>query len=101
MPPPPEIPPELAKGVPGAIGAVVALRWIAGSPLQRMASVIGGTASSYYGGQHVAAGLGVNQGLAGFLVGLFGMAVANKIFEALAALDIGQRLERLLTRWGL
>ena len=36
-----DIPPEVIKAVPGALGSIVALRWIDGSPLQRLTAFIG------------------------------------------------------------
>jgi hypothetical protein len=96
-----DIPPELVKAMPGVLGSIVALRWIAGSPLQRIASVLGGTSSSWYAGEHLAGWLGVNIGLSGFLVGLFGMAIAAKVFELLAQIDGVAILDRILRRWGL
>lgn len=93
--------PEALRGLPGALGAIVALRWITGTPMQRMASFIGGVAASRYGADHAAAWMGTSAGLTGFLIGLFGMAVAAKVFEAIAAFDLGGTLSRLLRKWGL
>lgn len=97
----PDIPPELIKALPGTIGSIVALRWISGSPLQRIAAVVGGVAASWYAGEHAAAWLDVNPGLAGFLIGLFGMAVAAKVFELIAQINAPALLDRVLRRWGL
>ena len=96
-----EIPQELLKAVPGTLGALVALRWIAGTPLQRLASVFGGAGTSYYGGDYVAAITGAHLGFSAWLLGLFGMAIAHKIFESIAAFDLGARMNKLLTKWGL
>lgn len=101
MPGQSEIPPEVYKGLPGAIGAIVALRWIVGSPVQRATAVVGGTAASYYGSPWLALWAGFDHGLAGFLVGLFGMAVVAKIFDALALLDLQRIIDKLLGRLGL
>jgi hypothetical protein len=95
------IPPELLKAVPGTLGAIVALRWIAGTPLQRIASVIGGSGTSYYGGDYVAGVTGAHSGFVAWMLGLFGMALAHKVFESIAAFDIGKRLDKLLAKWGL
>jgi hypothetical protein len=37
--------------------------------------------------------------LTGFLIGLFGMAVAAKCFEVLQLLDPTKVLDKLLSRW--
>jgi hypothetical protein len=95
------IPPELIKAVPGTLGALVALRWIAGTPIQRIAAVIGGSGTSYYGGDYVAAITGAHLGFAAWLLGLFGMAVAHKLFEGIAAMNIGDRIDKVLAKWGL
>lgn len=96
-----DIPPELIKAIPGTIGSIVALRWISGTPLQRIASVVGGVSASWYAGEHVAQWLEVNAGLAGFLLGLFGMAIAAKCFELLAQVNAPAVLDRILRRMGL
>lgn len=93
--------PEMLKALPGAVGAVVALAWINGTRTQRAVSLIGGIAASYYGASRAASMLGVEQGLAGFLVGLFGMAIAAKLFEAIAALNLARAIDRLLRKWGI
>lgn len=93
--------PEVLKIIPGTVGAIVALGWIKGTWPQRVTALIGGSAASYYGASYMASALGTDHGLTGFLIGLFGMAIASKFFEALQALDLGARLDRMLTRWGL
>ena len=95
------IPPELIKAVPGTLGALVALRWISGTPVQRIAAVVGGAGTSYYGGDYVANVTGAHVGFAAWLLGLFGMAIAHKLFDALAGMNIGERLDKILTRIGL
>lgn len=95
------IPPEFFKAVPGTIGAVVALRWISGTPLQRVAAVVGGGSMSYYGGDYMAGVTGATFGPVAWLIGLFGMAIAHKVFETIAGFDLGARLDRLLQKIGL
>lgn len=92
---------EIIKAVPGTVGAIVALRWIAGPPTQRVMALVGGVAASYYGSAHVASLMGTDTGLAGFMVGLFGMALASKVFEGIAALNPSGLVERVLKRLGL
>lgn len=90
---------ELFKALPGMLGAMLALRWVEGTPLQRATSFVGGAIASYYGAPFVARALSVDTGLAGFVVGLFGMACAAKIFETIAALNIAGMIERAFNRW--
>jgi len=92
---------EAAKAAPGIVGALVALRWMPGTPFQRVSAFIGGSAASYYGTDHLVHALDLSSGFTGFLLGLFGMAVASKVFEAIDGLRVGRRLEKLLDRWGL
>jgi hypothetical protein len=96
-----EIPPELIKALPGTIGSIMALRWISGSPLQRITAVCGGAGGAYYGAPYLGATMGADLSLAGFLIGLFGMAVAAKCFEVIALINPQALLDKLLRRWGL
>ena len=96
-----DVPPEILKAIPGTLGALVALRWIVGTPLQRITALMGGSSASYYGTGHLANMMGTDTGLTGFLIGLFGMAIAAKCFEVLQLVDPGRVLDKLLTRWGL
>lgn len=75
------IPVEVQKALPGVIGSVGALLWIKGTWPRRIAMVGLGSAASYYGAPHLAGMFGMGEGLAGFLVGLFGMSVVDSIFK--------------------
>ena len=92
---------EAAKAAPGIVGALVALRWMPGTPFQRVSAFVGGSAASYYGTDHLVHALEFSPGLTGFLLGLFGMAIASRVFEAIDGLRLGKRLDKLLDRWGL
>jgi hypothetical protein len=83
-----DVPPEVHKAWPGALGAIVALPFLAGTLFVRMAMVAGGVALSYWGSDPAARYMGVSsaEGLVGFLLGLFAMSVAAKLFEVLSAL---------------
>jgi hypothetical protein len=99
-----DIPPELAKFVPGAIGSIVALGWVPGTPMQRFLSLIGGIAASRYLSAPVVDWMSPHPeslGLAGFLIGLFGMAIIAKCYEALAQFNLSARLDKILARWGI
>lgn len=84
---PEAIPPELQKLLPGVLGSAGALLWLKGSWVRRMAMVGLGSVASYYGAPHIATMFGMGEGLAGFLVGLFGMSVVDSIFKTWA--DLG------------
>ena len=72
---------EIEKLLPGAIGSLGAMLWINGTWPRRIAMVGLGSAASYYGAQHVSALFGMEEGLAGFLTGLFGMSVVDGVFK--------------------
>jgi hypothetical protein len=94
--------PEVAKAAPGAVGALVALRWMRGTTwLHTVSSFIGGCALSYYGTAHAVKWSGADPGLSGFVLGLFGMAVVAKVFEAMEQFKAAETLGKLLAKWGL
>lgn len=69
--------------------------------MQRVAAVIGGASLSYYGGEYVAAMTSAHVGFVSWMLGMFGMAVAHRIFDLIATIEIGRRLDKLLERIGL
>lgn len=72
---------DLERLLPGAIGSAGALLWIKGTWPRRIAMVGLGSAASYYGAQHVSALFGMEEGLSGFLTGLFSMSVVDSVFK--------------------
>lgn len=79
---------EIEKLLPGLIGSLGALLWIKGTWPRRIAMVGLGAAASFYGAPHVASLSGMGEGLAGFLVGLFGMSVVDSVFKTWQELGI-------------
>lgn len=75
------VPAELAKLAPGFIGSVGAMLWIKGTWPRRIALVVLGSATSYYASPYFVARMGMDHGLAGLLVGLFGMSVVDSVFN--------------------
>lgn len=73
----------MTKAAPGVFGSLLALRWMVGTWKQKLTSFVGGAVSSFYGAPYVAAWANLESGLAGFLVGLFGMAIVAKCFEVI------------------
>lgn len=93
---------EVEKLLPGAIGSLGALLWIRGTWPRRIAMMALGSAASYYGAPHVASVTGMGEGLAGFLVGLFGMSVVDSLFKTWQELGLtGIVREFVRTRLGL
>ena len=93
---------EIVRGTPGLIGAISAMLWLKETWLRRASSVIAGSAASYYGtpfGLTLFSSLDSN--LMGFLIGLFGMAIAIKLFETLEQFPTKSIVDRVLTKLGL
>ena len=84
-----DVPPEAVKLAPGAAGALAAMLWLKDTWPRRLCMFLAGAAMSRIGSSDVAHLVGLSEGFAGFLLGLFGMAVASKTFETWQALDIG------------
>ena len=90
------------KILPGIIGSLGALLWIKGSWPRRIAMMVLGSAASYYGAPHVSGLFGMEEGLSGFLVGLFGMSVVDSLFKTWQELGITFILREFIrTRLGL
>jgi len=80
---------SIAKIAAGTFGAFVSLRFVQGSMLERAFMGVGGAALSYYATTPAAAWAGVAdaEGLIGFLIGVFGMALVSKVYEVVTLLD--------------
>lgn len=91
---------DVARHAPGVLGSLAALLWIKDSWPRRVGYVVAGSAASHYASPMAALLLNTDQGLAGFLIGLFSMAITAKIFETIEAVQAGQLIDRLLKRWG-
>lgn len=83
-----DLSPYVAKYA-GIAGSVLSYFFIKGRPvLEKFGMVLGGAVLSLVGSEWLAAKAAIPLGLSGFLVGLFGMALTAKIFEAIAALNV-------------
>ena len=85
----PDLPPDLARLLAGPAGSLVALLWIEGTWPRKIAMFAAGWVLSYYGSEHLATWLGFNEGFSGFLLGLFGMSIVDKVFTAWKELEVG------------
>lgn len=96
---------SIAKLAAGIAGSVVSLRFVQGSVLERVFMGIGGAALSYYATTPVSIWAGVRdaEGLVGFLIGLFGMAVMAKVYEVIQLADAtkiaGDAWEAIKRKW--
>ena len=95
-----------AKLLAGIAGSFVSLRFMSGTLIQRVILAIGGAALSYYATTPFATWVGARdaEGLVGFFVGMFGMAIVSKIFEVIQAADAkliaGDVWEWIKRKWG-
>lgn len=80
---------SLAKLIPAVLGSLVSLRFVQGTWPERILMALGGATLSYHATTPSATWLQVAdaEGLVGFLIGLFGMAVVSKLYEAFQSLD--------------
>ena len=93
---------EIERLLPGVIGSIGALLWIKGTWPRRIAMVGLGSAASYYGAQHVSVLFGMEEGLAGFLTGLFGMSVVDSVFRTWQELGVTELVREFVrARLGL
>jgi hypothetical protein len=95
-----DIPPEAKDAAPGIIGALVAIPFTSGPLLMRVSMFVGGSSLSLYGSAPLADALGMRSsiGLAGFVVGLFGMSIAAKVYEGIATFAAGD-IGAAVTAW--
>lgn len=102
---PMQIPPEIKDAAPGAIGALSAWRYTTGSFWARVSMTLGGASLAFFGGPPLIAWLGIPSGtsmVVGWLLGMFGMRIAEKVMGVIDAFDsakaaevIGDRLRKM------
>ncbi len=92
---------EVGTTVAGAAGSVASLKFIPGRWYEKLGMVLGGIVAARYltyplidvfGLQHSE----TDEGALAFLVGLFSMAVVNKLFEALSAVNSASIVEMVM-----
>jgi membrane protein YqaA with SNARE-associated domain len=95
-----DLPPDFAKHAAGPAGSLTAaLLFMAGVPWpRRIGMVVAGSALAYYGTTAVATFASLPDGLAGYLLGLFGMAAVAKVFATWDALDLGTLLRKAVAK---
>ena len=84
-----DLPPDVGKYLAGPAGSLIALMWIEGTWFRKIAMFAAGWVLSFYGSIHLANWLGFNEGFSGFLLGLFGMSIVDKMFTAWKELEMG------------
>lgn len=79
----------LVQFAAGASGALVSMRFMAGTWFEKLTMALGGSALSFFGTAPLASWLKMQnaEGLVGFLIGLFGMALVSKAYEVIWLID--------------
>ena len=94
----PDLPPDMGRHLAGPAGSLVALMWMEGTWPRKIAMFIAGWVFSFYGAEYLSEWLGFNQGFSGFLLGLFGMAVVDKLFTSWKEFQVGEILSQWLKK---
>lgn len=82
----------------GVLGAVVSIRYLQGSWKARISMAISGSLGAYYAAPYLSAVLEMPEGLMGFLVGMFGMAVVSRAWDAVQMAPIQALWQAVLDR---
>ncbi len=88
----------LAAKLAGVLGALVSMRYLQGSWPARLSMAGSGSLVAYYASPYLAQLLGIPEGLAGFLTGMFGMAIVSRGWEAVQAVPIGALWQAVVDR---
>jgi hypothetical protein len=91
---------SIAKLVAGVAGALTSTRFLKGTWPEKLTMAAGGAAFSYFAATPLSAWLDTprNEGLVGYLVGLFGMALVAKAYEVIQAMD-SKQIAAGLRKW--
>lgn len=74
----------------GVVGALISMQFLKGAWPTRLIMATAGAFLSYYAADYVSVKTGLPTGLAGFLIGFFGMAVVSKLWEWLQTAPLGE-----------
>lgn len=89
---------ELTKHVPGTLGALSAVLLMRENWKRGLLMVAPAIAMAFYGAPWLSAKTDMPEGLAGYLLGLFGMAAAAKVLDTWEKFDLGGLLSRWLAK---
>lgn len=74
------------------------MRFLQGSRTAKASMAATGAILAYYGSPYLSLALGIPEGLAGFLTGMFGMAIVSRAWEAVQAAPIAALWQALIDR---
>lgn len=80
--------PEITKVVPGALGSLFSMLWLKETLGRRISMFFGGVTIAFYGTPYAAKVTNFDNGIAGFLLGLFGMSLVASLFQGWQKLDM-------------
>lgn len=89
---------EVAARLAGVAGALVSMRFLQGTRTERISMAASGSVAAYYASPYLAELTGIPEGFMGFLVGVFGMAIAARIWEAVQAFPIAATWQAVIDR---
>jgi hypothetical protein len=80
----------LTQFAAGVLGALVSMRFISGTGIEKLTMALGGASLSFFGATPAASWANVPEsvGLIGFLIGLFGMGVVSRVYEVIWLIDL-------------
>lgn len=87
-----------AAKLAGVLGALVSMRYLQGSWPARISMAISGSLIAYYAAPYLAQMLGIPEGLAGFLLGMFGMAIVSRAWEAVQEFPVAALWQAVIDR---
>lgn len=73
----------------GVLGAAVSMRYLQGSWPARLSMAFSGSLVAFYASPYLSLMLDIPEGLAGFLTGMFGMAIVSRAWDAVQAAPVG------------
>jgi hypothetical protein len=87
-----------AAKLAGVAGAIVSVRFLQGTWPERLFTALAGAVLSYFATPFLSERIGLPEGLTGFLLGLFGMAVMSRAWEWIQTTPVAA-LWQLLLGW--
>lgn len=87
---PHDLPTDIGKHLAGPAGSAIALIWLNGRLLRKCAMFFAGCILSWYVAGPASIWLDLPEGFTGLLLGIFGMAVVDKIFEVIRTVQPGE-----------
>lgn len=87
-----DIQPGLIKAIPGAAGSIVSMLFIKDTWPRKIAMLIAGVFTAWFLSPFLAKHTSLDEGTAGFLIGLFAMTVTAKTFDTWQKFDVSSIL---------